>query len=260
MLTAHDLVFQAGKRALVDRASVSLAPGEVVAVLGENGAGKSTLLRLLAGERAPHAGTITLDGTPLACFSAAALARRRAVLPQDTRVAFGYSALEVVLLGRYPWTHGAPGSGDVALARAVLARVDAAHLESRLITTLSGGERARVHLARTVVQLVGDTPDARFLLLDEPTASLDLAHQHLALGLVRELARERRTGVLAVLHDLNLAAQYADRILLLKQGRVVADGAPDAVLSESLVSFAFSVRALVVPHPAGGRPLVVTTP
>ncbi len=260
MLAAHDLVFTAGHRALVDHVSVAVAPGEVVAVLGENGAGKSTLLKLLAGELAPHAGTLTLDVTPLTQFSPAALARRCAVLPQDSRVAFGYSALEIVLLGRYPWTHGAPGAADVAATRDMLARVDAAHLESRLVTTLSGGERARVQLARALAQLVGATPDARFLLLDEPTASLDLAHQHLALRLARGFAHEHRVGVLAVLHDLNLAAQYADRVLLLKQGRVVADGVPDEVLSEALVSFAFSVRAMVIPHPVSGRPLVVAAP
>lgn len=260
MLIARDLVFHAGRRVLVDQASLAVAPGEVVAVLGENGAGKSTLLRLLAGELSAHAGTITLDGTPLAQFSPAALARRRAVLPQDTRVAFGYTALEVVLLGRYPWTHGAPGAADVALARTLLARVDAAHLEARLVTTLSGGERARVQLARALAQLVGDTAAARFLLLDEPTASLDLAHQHLALGLARAIASEGGVGVLAVLHDLNLAAQYADRVLLLKQGRVIADGAAETVLSEAMVSFAFSVRALVIAHPVSGRPLVVAAP
>jgi iron complex transport system ATP-binding protein len=260
MLSACNAVFLAGNRRLVDAATVAVAPGEVVAVLGENGAGKSTLLKLLAGEIPPHTGTVTLDGAPLARFAPAALARRRAVLPQDTRVAFGYSALEVVLLGRYPWTHGATGAADLAIARAMLARVDGAYLESRLVTTLSGGERARVQLARVLAQLEGDIAQSRFLLLDEPTASLDLAHQHLALGLAREIATRGGVGVLAVLHDLNLAAQYADRVVLLKQGRVVADGTPDAVLSAARVSSAFSVRAMVIPHPANGRPLVVTAP
>ncbi len=260
MLAASAVVYTAGHRRLVDEVSVAVGPGEVVAVLGENGAGKSTLLKLLAGEIAPHAGAIILDGEPLTAHTSAALARRRAVLPQDTRVAFGYTALEIVLLGRYPWTHGATGATDHAIAREMLARVDGAHLESRLVTTLSGGERARVQLARVLAQLEGDAACSRYLLLDEPTASLDLAHQHLALGLARGLASRRRVGVFAVLHDLNLAAQYADRILLLKQGRVVATGPPAAVLSEALVSFAFSVRAQVIPHPANGRPLVVTAP
>jgi iron complex transport system ATP-binding protein len=259
-LAAEFVTVRIGGRALLDDVSLAVAPGEIVAVAGENGAGKSTLLRVLAGDIKPRQGRAVMNGRPLDAWPLSERARLRAVLPQDTAVAFGFSALDVVLLGRYPHCDGAPGSRDEAISRDALARLDVAHLADRDVTTLSGGERARVHLARVLTQLDDDTPKQRYLLLDEPTASLDLAHQHLALGLARELAAKRGVGVLAVLHDLNLAAQYADRIFLLKQGRVVASGVPEAVLSEALVSFAFSVRALVIPHPANGRPLVVAAP
>lgn len=259
-LAAESVTVRIAKRTLLEDVSLAVAPGEVVAVAGENGAGKSTLLRVLSGDAPPQSGRALMNGRPLEAWRLEERARMRAVLPQDSAVAFGFSALDVALLGRYPHCAGAPGARDEAIARDALARLDVAHLVERDVTTLSGGERARVHLARVLAQLDDDVPQPRYLLLDEPTASLDLAHQHLALGLAREIALERRIGVLAVLHDLNLAAQYADRVLLLKHGRVVADGAPEAVLSEALVSFAFSVRALVIPHPGNGRPLVVTAP
>lgn len=258
MLKADAVTVIRSARRLLDAVSVSAAAGEVVAVLGENGAGKSTLLAALCGDIVPSSGTVALNGRSLRDWSPRERARMRALLPQEQHVAFGYSALEIVLLGRYPHCDGAPGRADFDIARAALARVDASHLSGRSVTTLSGGERARVQLARVLAQLMDATAgQPRFLLLDEPTASLDLAHQHLVLALARTFAEEQRVGVIAVLHDFNLALQYSDRVLCLKQGRVLASGAPQTVLTEDLLAEAFGMRCALLPHPYGGPAIVV---
>jgi iron complex transport system ATP-binding protein len=238
--------------------SLEIAPGEVLAVLGENGAGKTTLLRALAGERAPTSGSVALDGRRLQHWKPRALAARRAVLPQDTSIAFRFTALETVLIGRYAFVRGDARTHDVAIARAALAKVDAAHLEARTVTELSGGERARVQLARVLAQLwepVAGQP--RFLLLDEPTASLDARHQLDVLALTRELAHAQGFGVLVVLHDLNLAARAADRVVLMKDGRIEAQGNPQAVFTATQLARCFGVEALVLPHPRRAHPYVV---
>jgi len=249
MLEAQAIsVVREGHR-LLDAVSLAIAPGEIVAVLGENGAGKSTLLGALCGDLSVSAGAVKLNGRAIGAWSALERARMRAVLPQEQHIAFGFSALEIALLGRYPHCAGAPGRADVDIALAALAEVDAVHLRDRSVTTLSGGERARVQLARVLAQLMGDAQDAaRFLLLDEPTANLDLAHQHMVLERVRLFASDRRVGVVAVLHDFNLALQYADRVLCLKQGRTLGLGAPDAVLTEALFAEAFGMRCALLEH------------
>jgi iron complex transport system ATP-binding protein len=258
MLQAIDVTVTAARTTLLKRVSLQVRPGEVLALLGENGAGKSTLLRVLAGDIRPRAGSVLLSGRPMYLWSMADRAQRRAVLPQHAEVAFGFTALEVVLMGRLPYGDGAPGDGDAAIAREALARVDASHLADRIVNTLSGGEAARVHLARVLAQLWTDADGAeRFLLLDEPTASLDPAHQHLTLACARAFARDQRLGVLAVLHDVNLAAQYADRIALLKGGRLIADGAPREVLTPERLETCYGVQAVVLPHPRVDAPLVV---
>jgi iron complex transport system ATP-binding protein len=258
MLAAHTITVTAGGATLLREASLAVAPGEVVAVLGENGAGKSTLLKALAGDLAPRAGQVTMNDRPLAAWRPRERARVRAVLPQNAALAFGFTALETVLIGRYPHSQGAPQARDFDLARAALGRLDAGHLESRIVTTLSGGELARVQFARVLAQLWPDeVAAARYLLLDEPTASLDPAHQHLALRVAGALARDHRIGVVTVLHDINLAAQYADRVALLKHGRVLDDGPPRAVLTPESLGTCFGVEATVLAHPRSGRPLIV---
>jgi iron complex transport system ATP-binding protein len=258
MLEAIDVTVTAGNATLLKRVSLRIRPGEVLALLGENGAGKSTLLRVLAGDLRPRAGSVQLCGRPMYLWSMAERARRRAVLPQRTEVAFGYTAREVVLMGRLPYSDGVADADDRAIAREALARVDATHLEHRIVNTLSGGESARVHLARVLAQLWDDDRSLeRHLLLDEPTASLDPAHQHLTLACARSFAGEHGLGVLAVLHDVNLAAQYADRIALLKGGRLIAEGSPRAVLTPEQLETCYGVQAVVLPHPRVEAPLVV---
>jgi iron complex transport system ATP-binding protein len=261
MLGAANLSFRAGKRALLRGVSLELRPGELLALAGENGAGKSTLLKLLAGELAPSAGAVSLNGRALARWTPRDRARVRAVLAQDGNIAFGFSAMETVLLGRFPHSGGGAGPGDEAIARLALESLDAAHLANRIVQTLSGGERARVMMARALAQIwSGADAGARYLLLDEPVASLDLAHQHLALRVAREWALKRGIGVLAVLHDLNHAAQYADRIAFLKQGRLAAIGAPDEILTETLIADCFDIRSVVMRHPRSDCVLVVPAP
>ena len=258
MLEASAITVVRGGRKLLDGVSLTAEPGRVHVLIGENGAGKSTLLGVLSRDITPTAGEARLDGEAIGTFTPLQLARRRALLPQEQHVAFGYTALEIVLLGRYPHCGGAPRRADLDIARASLTRVDALHLSDRSITTLSGGERARVQLARVLAQLNdGAAQTARDPLLDEPTADLDLAHQHLVLELARDFAREQRVAVVAVLHDFNLALQYADQVLCLQRGRTVASGAPDAVLTEELLATAFGMRCALLAHPNAGHRVVV---
>ncbi len=196
----------------------------MLAVAGRNGAGKSTLLSVISGLRRPTRGEVLLDGRPLTALTALALARRRAVLRQQDTLTAPLLAREVVALGRHPHGDGDPHGAPVARA---MEEAEVAHLADRLVDTLSGGERQRVQLARVLAQLDG----GGVLLLDEPTSALDLAWQHRVLERVQQLARSRGLAVLAVLHDLNLAACFCDELLILRQGRQVARGAPEDVLT-----------------------------
>jgi iron complex transport system ATP-binding protein len=253
-LEARCLTYRIGDRALVDDVSLTVGSGELVAVVGPNGAGKSTLLRLLAGDLAPSAGAVLVDGRPLATYAPTALALRRAVMPQNTVLAFAFAALEVVLMGRHPHLRGSGESAhDLAVAREMMARTDTLDLAERRYPTLSGGEQARVTLARVLAQ------EAPLLLLDEPTAHLDPRHQHTTLALARAAA-DVGGGVLAVLHDLNLATAYADRVALLSEGRLVALGSPQEVLTAERLGDVFGIPFLVASHPALDRPFLVAQP
>jgi iron complex transport system ATP-binding protein len=265
MLQARDLRYRAGGRALIDGVSLAVAPGELLAIAGPNGAGKSTLLRLMCAELVPHAGEIALNGRPLAAWRARERARMLAVLPQESRLAFAFTGREVALFGRYPHRAGALEREDLRIADAALAEADATHLAERDFTTLSGGEKARVQLARVLAQLwtrceIDGRRAPRLLLLDEPTAALDLKHQHATLAAARAFARrETDVAVIAVLHDLNLAAQYADRVLLMQAGRLAVDGVPASVLTAERVGQVFGLAVEVLRHPSDGRPLIVAS-
>lgn len=245
----------------VDHVSLELYPGEVLALLGPNGAGKSSILKLLSGEVRCDAGRTLFGQRDMQDLPALQLARRRAVLPQESALAFSFKVHEVVMMGR-------------SAHRGCGRRVDSQAVDWAMETTrvtglagqdymgLSGGERQRVHLARVLAQIgpSGDSAkDGRFLLLDEPTAALDLAHQHQVLGIARELARTQGIGVLAILHDLNLAALYANRIALLKRGRLAGVGLPLEILTPEHIHEVFATRASVMPHPhRPERAMVVT--
>ncbi|WP_319633597.1 heme ABC transporter ATP-binding protein [Pelagibius marinus] len=256
-LRADDIHVRFGTAEVLKGPSLAVAPGEVVAVLGPNGAGKSTLLSVLSGALTPQGGQAALEGKALAHWPPSRLARRRAVLPQHSELSFGFPVLEVVLLGRSPHAGTSSREEDLFIAQACLAEAEVTHLAQRVYTTLSGGERQRVQLARALAQI--DFPEGqrhhhdRYLLLDEPTSSLDLAHQHATLRTARRAAA-RGIGVLAILHDLNLAAMYADRLVVLHGGALAAAGTPEAVLTEDLVRRAFDLQVVLSRHPTRGCP------
>ncbi len=255
MLRACNIRVDLGQTIVLHDVSLSIAPGEVVAVLGPNGAGKSTLLAVLSGALVPHTGHATLENRPLSRWSPQALARKRAVLPQHSELAFPFRVLEVVLLGRSPHAGTTSRGKDLAVAKGALMETEANHLADRIYTTLSGGERQRVQMARILSQIDFSTTNNqvadRYLLLDEPTSSLDLAHQHATLVTARRAA-DRGIGVMAILHDLNLAAMYADRIVVLHGGRVAAEGLPEDVLTETMVRQAFNLSVSITRHPTRG--------
>ena len=234
---------------------VSVGASEIVGVIGPNGCGKTTLVRILAGVLAPQAGQVRLADRPLATYRRAEVARRVAVLAQDAVVGFPFTALEVVLMGRAPHQSmlGFASARDLAIARAAMARLDVADLEARPIDRLSGGERQRVLLARALAQ------EPEVLLLDEPTTHLDLRHQAELLDLIHDLRRERGVAVVAVLHDLNLAALGCNRLVLLADGRVVHAGTPAAVLTVEALGEAYGAAVRVAGDAATG-PVVLPLP
>lgn len=257
-LEGRQLTYRIGGKPLVEDVSLKVAPGEIVAVVGANGAGKSTLLKLLCGDLNPAHGDVTLADKPLSQWRKRDLARVRAVLPQTSPLSFGFSALEVVLMGRSPHVQGIERPEDLAIVRAALAAASVEHLAQRSYLTLSGGEQQRVQLARVLAQIWEDN-GARYLLLDEPTNNLDLAHQHGTLSIASDFAR-RGVGVLAILHDLNLAAQYADHVLIMKAGRLLAYGTPNQVFTREIIYDAFDMAVIIAPHPSLDCPLVIAEP
>ena len=257
LYSVRDVTVSRGRRRLLDAVTLDVVGGEMLAVMGENGAGKSTLLHVLAGDVTPDAGRVAFADRPLSRWSALDQARRRAVLPQRHALDFAFTALEVVLLGRSPHDHGAPGATDRAIARAALERFDALHLADRAFPSLSGGERARVMLARVVAQITTDDDGPRALLVDEPSAALDIAHQHAAFALLRSLAHDDGVAVFVVVHDPNLAARYADRVALLRQGRLVACGGVDDTLTPEHLQETFNVVMVRLDDAASGASALV---
>lgn len=256
LIQVSDLSFSVAGRTLLEQIELDLTQGELLVVVGRNGAGKSTLLKNITGELSGR-GSIQVFGESLNSHRPRELARRRAVLPQHTHLSFGYEVEEVVLLGRIPHQRRQVETDeDRVIAHECLRRVGLASYANRNYLTLSGGEQQRVHLARVLAQLSGTDGD-RLLLLDEPTSSLDLAYQHQVLRLSRELCSEG-VGVLAVLHDLNLASQYADKVAVLEGGRILAYGTPFSVLTPDTVRTAFGHEVMVVQHPCLNCPLIVS--
>ncbi|MBW8726822.1 MAG: heme ABC transporter ATP-binding protein [Inquilinus limosus] len=256
MIRAESVAFSIGRAQLLDGVDLAVAPGRFTAVIGPNGAGKSTLLRCLCGEIAPASGRVTLDGTPISAWDLVALARRRAVLPQQVTLDFPLTAREVVALGRGPHRGVADAGADRRAVDAALDAADVTVLAERSYPTLSGGEQQRVQFARALAQIHGTLAAPTYLLLDEPTASLDLAHQSAVLRIARALA-DAGTGVLAILHDLNQAARYADEMVLLRRGRVFAAGPPAEVLTAATVEAVFGCPVEIIPNPHSDRPFLV---
>ncbi len=259
MLELRRASYEANGRVMLAEVDMRLEPGKLNILVGPNGAGKSTLLRLLSGELSPTAGQALIDGRRLGSMGAGELARRRAVVSQSTPLSFPFTVREVVLLGASVPGFGTPRPAIEAAASEALTVMGLAGFGQRFYTQLSGGERQRVHIARALLQLAatdGGNSQPATLLLDEPTASLDLAHQAIVLG---EARRQANTGraVLIVLHDLNLAAAYADEIVLMSGGRIAARGTAGDVMQDTILSdvFGCAVRTNVIPR--AGTPFVL---
>jgi len=238
---------------VVDDVSLSIAPGELTGILGPNGSGKTTLLKVLAGTLTPSAGAISFDGRSLAAWKRRDLARRIALVPQETHAPFDFSVLDIVLMGRFPHlgAFALEGPADLAIAEQALASTGTAAFAHRPFATLSGGEKQRVVIASALAQ----SPE--LLLLDEPTASLDLGHQLDVQLLLAALNRDRGVTMILSTHDLNLAAALCRNLILLRGGRVIAQGPTDAVLTPEAVRELYGVDADVQRHAAAGH-LTVT--
>lgn len=254
MLEARDVTIKYDERVAVANVSLALAAGGVTAIIGPNGAGKSTLLRALNGQVRRASGVILLDGEPIEKLSRRAIGRHIAVVAQEAELRFPVTVLEFVLGGRFAWASntgwGWETERDLSVAEAVLRETELTDLSGRLMNELSGGERQRAVLARALAT------EASHLLLDEPTANLDLSHQSTLLALVRNRCDERNAAALVVTHDINLAAQFADHILLMKHGRVLDAGPPREVLTPELLHEVFEVTVLVDAHPVTNAPRV----
>ena len=243
--------FHVPGRTLLHPLSLTFTPGKVTALIGHNGSGKSTLLKMLGRHHAATAGQVLLNDEPVAHWNSKAFARQVAYLPQQLPAAEGMTVRELTAMGRYPW-HGALGrygAEDRNRVEEAIALVGLKPFAGRLVDSLSGGERQRAWLAMLVAQ------NSRCLLLDEPTSALDIAHQVEVLALIQRLSRERGLTVIAVLHDINMAARYCDRLVALRQGEVIAEGEPEAIMQADVLGTIYGIPMGIVPHPQGGAPV-----
>jgi iron complex transport system ATP-binding protein len=254
MIEVSELVVQAGSATILDRVRLSVTPGEIIALVGPNGAGKSTLLRVLSGELRPSSGRVLLQGRPLDAYSPRALAEHRAMLSQHTTVTFPFTVSEIVRMGA---GQSRPRAWVDEVLGGVLAQCDVTHLTHQTVTSLSGGEQQRVHLARTLLQLLSSRSGGpKLLLLDEPTASLDIAHQLMVIDVIKAQAAAGTT-IVVVLHDLNLAVMLATRIVMMNGGRILLSDEPQRVITNEAIRSAFGVSESVGIVPRDETPFVL---
>jgi iron complex transport system ATP-binding protein len=261
MLTASNITFRAGDKPLVSDISVSFAPARLHLIIGPNGAGKSTLIKVLARLLRPHVGRVEYEGADISDASEADLAKRRAVLSQAVEAAFPLTVREVVMMGRYPHFRGHPGPTDEKIVDEVMAQFELTELGNRYYQTLSGGERQRVNFARVLAQLSRDGSMAtdsscRYLFLDEPLTFLDIRHQIDFLKKIRAFAEAPDVVTIGVVHDLNLAARFADHIVLINEARVIANGTPVEVLTAERIQAVFGVQPTFVESEQYGMHLI----
>ncbi|WP_158826774.1 heme ABC transporter ATP-binding protein [Mucilaginibacter lacusdianchii] len=242
MIKVDGVSYQAGRRLLLDNVSIEVKTGELLAIIGANGAGKSTLMKLMSGEQKAHQGQISFEGTNINKLSPAGLATKRAVLTQHNTVSVSFTTDEIVLMGRYPHFEVRPQPEDMEIVKTVMDYTGVRGLAGRDYSTLSGGEQQRVQLARVIAQIY-DIPNA-YLFLDEPTNGLDLLYQQQILTTARNLA-DKGYGVVAILHDINFASRFADRVLILKDGKILALGTPAEVINTQNIQQAFQVQMVL---------------
>ena len=247
-----------GGNILINNVSLTIAPGEFTMVLGPNGAGKSTLLKLLTGTESPHQGKVWYGDQPLKSIPLSDLARQKAVLSQLLSLPFDLSVAEVVMMGRYPYFDLNPSSQDKQIVDDCLEAVGMFLFKTRAFASLSGGEKQKVHLARILAQLHRQPEDqsVKYLFLDEPISALDIQYQHQILSLVRQLAAQNMI-VFVIVHDINLALQYAQKVILIDQGRIYGIGSADQVLTETAIETVFKLKPYFMTHPETGRRVMI---
>ncbi|WP_373699841.1 ABC transporter ATP-binding protein [Neisseria dentiae] len=252
MFQLNDISFSLPERTLLHDINLQFAPNRVYGLIGHNGSGKSTLLKLLTRQIQPTAGSLLLDNRPAAAYSAREYARQVAYLPQHLPAATSLTARELVAMGRYAWS-GLMGRGadDQAAVEEAFALTHTERFADQIVDTLSGGERSRIWLAMCLAQ------QSRFLLLDEPLAALDIAHQIEVMALVNSLSRRLNLGVVIVIHDINLAAQYCDELIALKQGRLLKQGGTSEIMTAAVLKEIYSVDMNIIAHPHSGRPVAL---
>ena len=256
VLQAESLVCGYDNLPVLKSICLKLSPGDFVGAIGPNGCGKSTLIRALSGVLPAQSGQVTLGERPVSQMSRREIARQIAVIPQDTTTTFSFSVLEMVLMGRTPHIgrFKAAGPRDLKVCQWAMDRTHSLNLQDRPITALSGGERQRVFVARALAQ------EPKILLLDEPTTHLDLNHEVEILDLLNELNREYKMTLFCASHDLNITAEYCSQLLLMQEGRVVAAGSPDEIITPENISNVYGVEVIVEGSPATGSPQVTVVP
>ena len=259
-MNGRNLSYSIDKTTLIKNISIKIQPGKFVVIVGPNGAGKSTLLKILSGDINPTEGTVLLDNICLHKWNKKALALRRSVLPQNSKLTFPFTVFEVVIMGRSPY-HGISKdnhASDESITKLILAKTNTEHLINRDYTSLSGGEKQRVQFSRVLNQIWPiDNLFPKYLFLDEPTANLDPSYQIHTLKIAKDLTNSN-IGVVAVLHDINLAADFADEVLLLNGGKLVHKGAPKTVFSKETLKSVFNIEVLEINHPQRPCPYFVT--
>lgn len=253
MIRLEQVQFRLGSRQLLQPLDLQIPQGQVCGLIGHNGSGKSTLIKLLARQQSASGGRILLDGEDLASYSSREFARRVAYLPQQPAATDQLTVRELVRFGRQPW-HGLLGRFGPDDQRAVARAMALTQIESyadRLVESLSGGERQRVWLAALIAQ------QTRYLLLDEPTSALDVAHQVEVLALIRQLSHELDLGVVLVLHDINMAARYCDRLVALREGALLRQGTPEELMTSATLADIYQLPMQVLAHPVTGEPVSV---
>ncbi|MEM1318932.1 MAG: ATP-binding cassette domain-containing protein [Bacteroidota bacterium] len=262
MINVAHIKVKKGRTEILKEATFRIEPGKITVVVGKNGAGKSTMLEALTGSNPLSGGSIHWEGEAMEKMSSKTMAIRRAVLSQSVKISFSLRVGELVEMGTYVSDEPLPQIKIDSLIKSALQEVEMQDFIDRDFTTLSGGEQKRVLLAKCIAQLncCCWSNVNKYLFLDEPTANLDVEQQFKLIELVRKLVRRRNVGVFAVLHDINLAAQFADEILMLRDGRIIKKGSPQDILTPENIKETFDIRAIVTPHPVFGCPHITTLP
>lgn len=257
MLRTENISFSVGKKQILKNVSASFMPGEFNMILGPNGSGKSSFLKIFSGEINKFQGTVLYDDKKIKELRKEELAKKRAVMSQQADLGFPLLVEEVVMMGRYPHFTFNPNKKDVIICNEVIERMNLTEFTKRNYLTLSGGEKQRVQYARVLAQVWEKPIDGyRYLFLDEPLNSLDISYQHEFLQSAVELMKEH-TVLIAVMHDINLAAHYADNLFFLKEGEMVVHGRPKDILTENVIEKVFNVKTKVIENPVTGKPLVI---